>query len=92
VGADRLFFTVASHARALGLDPAQLQFNHSYQNWIGTVRGATIRVDLRIGEWSRRNVEAVIDESGFRRPLLGLPFLKDLNYRVIGDTCELSWP
>jgi clan AA aspartic protease (TIGR02281 family) len=91
-GADGLFFTVASHARALGIDPAQLDFDHSYTNWIGTVHGATIRLrELRIGDWSQSNVEAAMDQTGFRQPLLGLPFLKALNFRVVGDSCELSW-
>jgi clan AA aspartic protease (TIGR02281 family) len=91
-GADGLFFTVASHARALGIDPEQLRFDHSFSNWIGTVRGGTVRLrELRIGNWSLRNVEAFIDESGMRQALLGLPFLNLLNYRVVGNTCELSW-
>jgi len=91
-GADGIFFTTRN-APQLGLDPAQLTYDHSYSQWGGTARGATVRLpEFRIGNFVLKNVPATIDTTNYGTPLLGTSVLKVLNFQLRDGSCVLTLP
>ena len=94
-GAAGVYFSTRQ-AKQLGIDPRHLSFNHTYDEWGGTVRGATIRLrELRIGGYVLHDVDAAMDAIGGvtdSTPLLGSPVLKLLKFQVRDGSCILTLP
>jgi clan AA aspartic protease (TIGR02281 family) len=91
-GAAGVFFSIR-HARRLGLDPARLSFDHTYDEWGGHVRGATFHLrEFRVGGFTLHDVNAVMDEVGGvvgDTPLLGSPVLKLMGFQMRDGSCVL---
>jgi clan AA aspartic protease (TIGR02281 family) len=94
-GAGGYLFFSAKDARRLGLNPATLEFDHEYQEWGGTVRGAHVTLPrFRVSGFSLDRVRATIDETGGvvdDGPLMGSQILKLLHFRVVDGSCIISW-
>lgn len=89
-------YTVAlglQHAIALGIDPAQLVFDHRISTANGVGWAAQVRIDeLRIAGMVFRNVTADIDKGGLETPLLGAPLLKRLSFQYANGSCAVTVP
>lgn len=85
-----LYFTMPD-ARKLGFDPSALSYDHTYEQWGGKVKGATVRLkEFRIGEFVLKDVEAVIDQTNWQQPLLGAPILKAMNFQMRDGACTFT--
>jgi clan AA aspartic protease (TIGR02281 family) len=90
-GADGLYFPMAD-ARRLGFDPSRLSYDHFYEHWGGTTRGATVRLrEFRLAGLVLHDVDAAIDETPGGLRLLGMSVMKAWNMRLDAASCVLSW-
>jgi clan AA aspartic protease (TIGR02281 family) len=90
-GAFGIIFPIA-RAKKLGLYTTHLHFDHTYREWGGSVRGTTVHLhEMRLGSFVARDVEAVIDNSTFTDPLLGVSFLKLVHFEMSDGFCKFWW-
>jgi clan AA aspartic protease (TIGR02281 family) len=90
-GANGLYFPMADASR-LGFDPARLSYDHTYQHWDYTTRGATVRLrEFRLAGLVLHDIDAAIDETPGGRRLLGMSVLKAWNMRLDAAACILTW-
>jgi clan AA aspartic protease (TIGR02281 family) len=82
-----------NHARDLGFDPGKLSYSHTYgsANGVGHEAKVTIQ-ELKIGNWTLRDVPAVITAANQDQVLVGLEILRPLNFRLTKTACYVSLP
>jgi predicted aspartyl protease len=81
-----------TQAKQAGLDVDRLQFRGTYQSAHGRGRIAEIRVpSVRIGNvFQVIGVTVDVTDVDQPEPLIGIQLLRDFNFRVRADHCELS--
>lgn len=90
-GADGLYFPMGD-ARRLGFNPARLSYDHTYQEWGGSVRGATVRLrEFRLAGLVLHDIEAEIDEAPGGDRLLGMTALRAWKMQLDAGSCVLRW-
>jgi clan AA aspartic protease (TIGR02281 family) len=82
-----------NHAKALGFNPDSLSYSYTYgsANGTGHLAKVTLR-EVRIGNWSLRDVPAEITQAEQSEVLVGLEILHPLNFRLSGGACHLQLP
>lgn len=80
-------------ARRLGFEKGRLQFDRAYQSANGVILGAPVRIrELRIGQQSLYDVDAVVVDAPLEVSLLGMSFLRRLDsYGVERGRLVLRW-
>ena len=93
-GAGASLWLTREDAARIGFKAASLHFNRSYRGVSGPGWSAYVEVpQLRLGGVTFSDVPAFVvsENDGTNTSLVGLPILKRLNYRVVGNACVLSW-
>lgn len=80
-------------AGRLGFRKAQLHFDRAYQSANGVILGAPVRIrELRIGQQSLYDLDAVVVDAPLEVSLLGMSFLRRLeSYAVEDGRLILRW-
>ena len=80
-------------AARLGFRKARLRFDRAYQSANGVILGAPVQIrELRIGQQSLYDLEAVVVDAPLEVSLLGMSFLRRLDsYAVEGGRMVLRW-
>lgn len=78
-------------AKAVGFDPASLNYTRTYHTASGTVGGAPVRLrSMQVGGVSVREIEASVNQVETNQSLLGMDFLRLFSsYEVKGNTLTL---
>jgi clan AA aspartic protease (TIGR02281 family) len=83
----------SNHAKALGFDAESLSYSGSFESANGTGRYAHVKLrELKIGNWSLRDVPAEITQATQSAPIVGLEILHVLNFHLSGGYCHLELP
>ena len=80
-------------AASVGIDPASLSYDHTYNSANGQGREAVVTVrELRLfGNFVMHDVQTRISAAPQNQALVGIEILRRMNLRLIGGNCELSW-
>ena len=91
-GASEIVLT-EDDARALGFEPRRLEFSERFRTANGEVRAAPVTLrELRIGQLSLYDLDAVVNQAPLGISLLGMRFLDQLaGYEVADGSLILRW-
>jgi clan AA aspartic protease (TIGR02281 family) len=93
-GAGAGLWLTRDDAARIGIDVGSLNFNQGYRGISGPGLAAEVAVaQFRLGGVTLSDVRAIVvsESGGTNTSLVGLPILQRLNFRVVGNSCVLSW-
>jgi clan AA aspartic protease (TIGR02281 family) len=93
-GAGAPLWLTRKDAARVGINVGSLNFNHSYRGMSGAGWAAYVRLaQFRLGGLVLSDLPAYVvsETDGVNTALVGLPILRQLNYRVVDGSCVLSW-